>query len=144
MTIPARPEGRITLDFRRQGKRTSGAPYRKHLLDLDGLGVRDLAFAHDGLLILAGPTMDLDGPVRLNRWPGASPGAGMADVVGHDALDLVFDVPFGEGVDHAEGMAVLDGGNGGRRLLVVYDSPAPSRLHAGGTAIDADVFVLRP
>jgi hypothetical protein len=27
-------------------------------------------------------------------------------------------------------------------LLVVYDSPAPARLHKDGAAIDADVFVL--
>lgn len=47
-----------------------GRPYRKHLLDLDGLGVRDLCPHSDDLLVLAGPTMDLDGPVRLFRWRG--------------------------------------------------------------------------
>lgn len=46
-------------------------PYRKHVLDLDGLGVRDLCPSGDDLLVLAGPTMDLDGPVRIYRWHGA-------------------------------------------------------------------------
>ena len=32
-----------------------GQPYRKHVLDLDGLGVRDLCPAGDDLLVLAGP-----------------------------------------------------------------------------------------
>ena len=38
-----------------------GLPYRKHLLELGGLGIRDLCVDGDDLLILAGPTMDLDG-----------------------------------------------------------------------------------
>src|SRR4030095_8201482 len=48
-----------------------GLPYRKHVLDLDGLGVRDLCPDGDDLLVRAGPTMDLDGPVRIYRWRGA-------------------------------------------------------------------------
>ena len=35
-----------------------GRPYRKHFLQLGGLGVRDLCVQGDDLLILAGPTMD--------------------------------------------------------------------------------------
>ena len=50
-----------------------GSPYRKHVLDLDGLGVRDLCPDGDDLLVLAGPTMDLDGPVRVYRWRRAAP-----------------------------------------------------------------------
>ena len=41
-----------------------GARYRKHALDLGGLGVRDLCPDGDDLLVLAGPTMALSGPVR--------------------------------------------------------------------------------
>ena len=57
--------------------------YRKHFLDLGGLGIRELLpdpAAPDDLLILAGPTMDLDGPVHLFRW---------ADAATHDAAQLV-------------------------------------------------------
>ncbi|MNG03413.1 hypothetical protein D3C84_864920 [compost metagenome] len=35
--------------------------YRKHFFALNGLGFRDLCTSGDDLLILAGPTMDLDG-----------------------------------------------------------------------------------
>ncbi|MGH8920991.1 MAG: DUF3616 domain-containing protein, partial [Actinomycetes bacterium] len=44
---------------------------------------------------------------------------------------------FGDGDDHAEGIGLLDG----RRLLVVYDSPAPTRLTEPGTVL-ADVVPL--
>jgi len=40
-------------------------PYRKHFVDLGGLGIRDLCIHGNDLLILAGPTMDLDGPVTI-------------------------------------------------------------------------------
>ncbi len=46
-----------------------GTMLRKHFLQLGGLGVRDLHFAGDDLYILAGPTMVLDGDIRLFRWP---------------------------------------------------------------------------
>ena len=45
-----------------------GTPYRKHFLQLEGLGVRDLVIHEKDLYILAGPTMDLDGPVFIYRW----------------------------------------------------------------------------
>lgn len=48
-----------------------GRRYRKHFLDLEGGGLRDLCFrgdTGDDLLVLAGPTMTLDGAVRLHRW----------------------------------------------------------------------------
>jgi hypothetical protein len=115
-------------------------PYRKHFLDLDGLGIRDLAFDGDHLLILAGPTMDLDGPVRVYRWREVL-AADQGDVVAADDLERVLEVPFGQGFDHAEGMALLDE-QGEKQLLVVYDSPDPSRLHDNGTAIDAEIFAI--
>src|SRR5919112_1608890 len=48
-----------------------GARYRKHVLDLGGLGVRDLCPDGDDLLVLTGPTMALSGPVRVHRWRDA-------------------------------------------------------------------------
>jgi hypothetical protein len=118
-----------------------GEPYRLHFLDLDGLGIRDLLLDGNDLIILAGPTMDLDGPSRIHCWPGAL-GAGAPAVVTHDRIDPLLDVPYGEGCDHAEGIALIAADGEARRLLVVYDNPAASRLHEGGTAIDADVFVF--
>jgi Protein of unknown function (DUF3616) len=118
-----------------------GERYRKHFLDLEGLGVRDLCFDQDRLLILAGPTMDLDGPVRVFAWPGCLE-AGKQMIIREDELEPLLDVPFQRGADHAEGIAVLERSNGRVELLVVYDSPGPHRLHDAGASIDADVFEL--
>jgi hypothetical protein len=109
--------------------------YRKHFLDLDGLGVRDLCPDGADLLVLAGPSMDLDGPVRIYRWHDAL--GDPPQVIRRKALTRELDLPYGEGDDHAEGIALLPG----RRLLVVYDSPACARLIAPGTVL-ADVFDL--
>ena len=70
-------------------------------LDLGGLGVRDLCPDGDDLLVLAGPTMALSGPVgapvagRDRRWGGP--------VVREADLPVETVVTNGEGVDHAEG-----------------------------------------
>ena len=118
-----------------------GARYLKHFLDLGGLGIRELAFDGDALVILAGPTMDLDGPVVLYRWPDAL-AAGAQTVVPADRLEQVVRLPYGRGEDHAEGICWLPAADGdGRELLVVYDSPSAGRLR-DGTAIEADVFQL--
>ena len=111
-------------------------PYRRHFLDLGGLGVRDLLRDGDDLLVLAGPTMDLDGPVRVLRWRDAL-AAGADSLTDAEDLALVLEVPFGRGDDHAEAMALLPDG----RLLVVYDSPTADRL-VGETAVLADLFTL--
>lgn len=113
-----------------------GAAYAKHFLDLDGLGVRDLCEHGDDLLVLAGPSMDLDGPVRVYRWPRAAH-LDAGEIVHRDELELVLDLPYGDGDDHAEGIALLPDD----RLLVVYDSPAAERLPDQHTVF-ADVVPL--
>lgn len=118
-----------------------GELYRKHFLDLHGMGIRDLCVQDEDLLILAGPTMDLDGPVVVYRWPGgAQPDGGC--IVAHDELQHVLDLPFGQGVDHPEGMTLFSTGAGAEEgLLVVHDSAAPSR-QIGESILVADVFPL--
>lgn len=118
-------------------KFSDGERYAKHFLNLDGLGIRDLCAQGDDLLILAGPSMDLDGPVRIYRWPGAAR-IQAPDVVHRDELHRELDLPYGEGDDHAEGIALLPSGE----LLVVYDSPAQRRLPEPGVVL-ADVVPLR-
>lgn len=113
-----------------------GAVYRVHFLDLDGLGVRDLCREDDDLLVLAGPSMDLDGPVWIYRWHDAHAGDAPRVVRAPD-LSRELELPFGEGDDHPEGISLLEG----RRLLVVYDSPAPARLIEPGTVL-ADIIAL--
>ena len=114
--------------------------YRKHFLRLDGLGVRDLIWRGDDLLVLVGPTMDLDGPVRVFRWRGVT-NLGRETITPRDELEVLLDVPFGDGADHAEGMTLLGDGESPASLLVVYDSPAAGRK-AGATEVFADVFTL--
>jgi hypothetical protein len=116
-----------------------GRPYRKHVLALDGLGIRDMCPDGDDLLLLTGPSMALDGPVRVYRWHHAAHAAAPQVVRAAD-LHRELDLPFGDGDDHAEGIALI-GPPEHRRLLVVYDSPAPARLPDDG-AVLADLFEL--
>jgi hypothetical protein len=116
-----------------------GLPYRKHVLDMDGLGVRDLCPDGDDLLVLAGPTMDLDGPVRIYRWRGACR-VDMPAVVRGGVLTRELELTYGEGDDHAEGMGLI-GTAEAKLALIVYDSPARARLTEDGAVI-ADVVEL--
>lgn len=115
--------------------------YRKHFLNLAGLGIRDLLFDDEDLLILAGPTMDLDGPIAVHRWRNALVTAADS-VVGRDAVPREILLPFGEGSDHAEGLELFTLGIDRRpQLLVVYDSPDKERLR-GDANLAADLFDL--
>ncbi len=118
-----------------------GKMMRKHFLNLDGLGVRDLCVQGKDLLILAGPTMDLDGPVYVYRWVGgATPRKDT--VVSSDCLERVLTLPYGQGVDHPEGITLYcDADSRDNELLVVYDSASPAR-QIGDSTVLADVFAL--
>ncbi len=125
-----------------------GGLYAKHFLDLGGLGIRDLCVHGKDILVLAGPTMDLDGPVTLFRWRGAASGkgagkgAGKEGVVAAGELERVLELPYGHGVDHPEGIALYATDEDGRdTLLVVHDSASPSR-QIGDSTLVADVFTL--
>lgn len=116
--------------------------YCKHFLHLGGLGIRDLCVQGSDLLILAGPTMDLDGPVTIFRWPNGTDPKGER-VVSASELARVLDVPYGQGVDHAEGMTLFSpDGETARSLLVVYDAASKQR-QSGKSTVAADVFPLR-
>lgn len=114
--------------------------YRKHFLALGGLGLRELRLRHDDLLILAGPTMDLDGTLAVYCWPGAT-SQEQDGFVDANRLQHLFDIPHGQGPtagrNKAEGMALLDD----RHVLVVFDSPADARKPSPH-AVVADVFAL--
>lgn len=86
--------------------------------------------------------MDLDGPVRVLRWRGAAR-CETSCVLEASELEPVLELPFGEACDHAEGIALLrKTPDSLPALLVVYDSPAPSR-QVGASGLRADVFALR-
>lgn len=113
----------------------------KRLLALEGLGIRDLKSCGAHLLILAGPTTSLSGPCTLYVWRG------WADDPPRDSTEVrlhrperLFDLPFGRGEDHPEGLALWDE----NRLLVVNDSPSYARLRDEGRTLVADLFQLPP
>ncbi|MEM1059109.1 MAG: DUF3616 domain-containing protein [Verrucomicrobiota bacterium] len=113
--------------------------YRKHFVDLQGRGIRELNTAAKGdLYLLAGPTMDLDGTVSVCRIPG-----GLADRTASVERNVqwLFDTASGgggPGLDKAEGMAFLGGGE----MLIVYDAPSPKRLK-GKRSVVMDVYPLK-
>lgn len=115
----------------------SGELYKKHFIYLNGLGIRDLCLDGDSLLILAGPTMDLDGPVRIYRLPKISK---LTDEVLAQP-EVMLEVPYGDGDDHAEGMTLFNSITNSPSLLMLYDAPAQQRLQ-GDHDLVADVFQL--
>ena len=120
--------------------------YRKHFVDLGGLGLRDVRCDGDDLLLLAGPTMDLDGRVLLYRWPGGAR-AKAETVVERTSLEVVLDFPVSEDrepdTDHPEGVALFHASGREARpgILVVYDAPDPARCPDTRTVL-ADLFRL--
>lgn len=131
----------LRLVRRKVGKDTDGDKvkrgYAKHFLDLAGMGIRELRTHGNDLLLLAGPTMALDGTIAVYRWiDGAT--ADRDEVVHAERLTRLFDVPHGPGVDRAEGMTLWDSQE---QLLVVYDGPS-DRRKAGETGVYADLFAL--
>lgn len=117
-----------------------GRRYRKHLLDTGGLGVRDLRFDGDDLLLLVGPTMALEGTAHVIRWRGAAQDE-TEGLVPEGRLERVADLPYLREADHPEGLELWpEGGHGA--LLIVYDAPGPRRLHGDSRTVCADI--LRP
>lgn len=118
----------------------NGRAYRKHFLGLGGLGVRDLCADGQDMLVLAGPPLTHDGPVRVFRWPEGV-AKNQETVVWADELEKrALTIPHGVGVDRAEGMTLVPGGNP-PSILVVYDAPAAERK-VGDRTVRADIFGL--
>ena len=109
----------------------SGTLVRKHFLQLDGLGIRDLHFSGDDLFILAGPTMVLNGDIRVFKWPAARPSlaANREPVRFEEALTESVPLPHARGVNRAEAICQLPSAlSGGKtQWLVLYDAPGPER-----------------
>lgn len=114
--------------------------YRKHFLQMDGLGVRDLYFQNSDLLILAGPSMDLDGPVRVFRWRNAAL-TQQESFLSSEQLQTVLNLPYGDGNDHPEGMSLFCTKHADPSLIIVNDSASPQRQISPSTLL-ADLFEL--
>ncbi|MEM9059785.1 MAG: DUF3616 domain-containing protein [Pseudomonadota bacterium] len=120
-----------------KAKKTDGTRrFRKYLLPLDGLGLRDLESDGRDLLLLTGPTMSADGPSRIVRWRGALASKGSAVVAGSD-LALEHDLSDGKPTDNPEAICrwTKDG------VLVLYDRPDRARLSNDDNTYTADVVL---
>ena len=113
--------------------------YRKHFIDLNGMGIRELNITLNGdLFLLAGPTMDLHGTISIYKIK-----AGLDDNYASIVYqpELLFGVARGSeikhGKDKAEGMAFLDD----TKVLITYDSPVADRLE-GKSGIWMDCYEL--
>lgn len=117
--------------------------YKKHFVDLNGLGVRELCLDGKDMIILAGSTMDLEGSMRVFRLKDILDRCGNT-LCGQESEDLevLFDLPFNFGSDHAEGLTLFRCLGQPNSLLVVYDSPDPKRKPTS-TEVFADVFQLK-
>lgn len=108
-----------------------GTLVRKHFLQLDGLGIRDLHFSGDDLHILAGPTMVLNGDIRVFKWAAARPAlaANREPVRFETVLTESVPLPHGRGTNRAEAICQLPPAlSGGKpRWLVLYDAPGADR-----------------
>ncbi|HEX6735288.1 MAG TPA: DUF3616 domain-containing protein, partial [Azonexus sp.] len=109
----------------------SGRLLRKHFLQLEGLGIRDLHFSGDDLYILAGPTMVLDGDIRVFKWPNARSvlAANREAVRFEPALTDLLALPHGHGSNRAEALCELPPELAAQTpsWLVLYDSPGQDR-----------------
>jgi hypothetical protein len=119
----------------------AGENYKRHFLDLDGLGIRDLCRDGEDILILAGPTMDLDGDLRLFRWQNAF---NLPDnsftLQEKNTLEALFDIPHAKKSDRAEGLTMFPHSDS-KAIMVVYDSPNAQRVIEPSCVL-ADVFRL--
>ncbi|MBB4636724.1 DUF3616 domain-containing protein [Longimicrobium terrae] len=133
----ARREGRLRL----APVEDDGTPYRKHFLDLDGLGIRELAADGDDMLVLAGPTMGVRAPAAVFRWTGGLT-TDRPRVVRGAELERIAELPHDVegGADHPEGMCRFDVEGSDHCVLVLYDSAAPHRRDSSGVL--GDVFTL--
>lgn len=125
------------------GGGNSPAHYRKHFVDLAGLGIRDLARNGDDLLLLVGPTMLLDGPSHILQIPGGAASPLPPALNRSELVQLGPDLPVGRGADHPEAITVIPSTGSSPRALVAYDSPSDKRLQPGGVVV-ADVVPLTP
>ncbi len=132
MILAIRPEGDGAGGLR-LAAHSAGRQVIKHFVYLGGMGVRDLAFDGDDLLILAGPTMEVDGTQAVWRLvrphelaPDSLTGSSGDDSWDEGRLIRLFDLPMDEGGDRAEGLCRFDQA-GERAVLVAYDRTSPRR-----------------
>lgn len=126
-------------NFLKLRKGEDGSYYKKHFINLFGMGIREILTDEEDILVLAGPTMDLDGTMEILRWKkGTQHDAGQ--IVAREEVESVLVLPYyarEHGINKAEGFVFTED----KGLMITYDSPSESRL-SGDFKVKADVFHL--
>jgi hypothetical protein len=120
-----------TFSLKRLGERK----YHKYFLNLEGKGIREIIMWGSSMLILAGPTMDLDGIISIYLWKNPSDYQEDSIVRKEDIVHLI-DVTSptnikNYGKDKAEGMTKFNE----QEVMIVFDSPKEERLVKDGEVI---------
>ena len=116
--------------------------YRKHLLDTRGLGIRDMRFDGDDLLLLVGPTMSLEGVAFVLRWRDAVHDDA-SGLIAPNRIETVAELPYRLHADHPEGIDHWPEAGPGA-LLVIYDAPAPERTDPDAFTVRSDLIGVPP
>ena len=129
---------RETAKGRLKARRIEGrARVRKHFVDTDGLGIRDMKWDGEDLLVITGPVLSGDGPAAVLRLRGFGRRR-EAGYVGEEAQELVARLPYHAGSDHPEALVRWKGGE----WIVIHDSPGKDRVGDDPPWVEADVWRL--
>ena len=115
-----------------------GRRYHKHLVDTRGLGIRDMRFDGNNLLLLVGPTTSLEGPAFVLRWRDAVHDDG-SGVIATERIEAFAELPYRLHADHPEGIELWPEAGPGS-LLVIHDAPAPERADPEAFTVRADLI----
>jgi hypothetical protein len=110
---------------------------RKHFVDTDGQGIRDMKWDADDLLLVTGPVMSGEGPAAILRLPDFARRR-EEGYVGESGQTLVQRLPYRQSVDHPEGLVRWDKDE----WMVIHDSPAPERVSDDPPWVVADIWRL--
>jgi hypothetical protein len=114
--------------------------YNLSCLDLGGLAVRDLCRDENMILIIAGPVGDAGGPFRIFRWePEPAPPVQKPGEINIQHPREMTPANWPADDEKPEGICVLARA-GKKGYLVVYDSPANTRL--SGSTYEADWLTI--
>lgn len=117
-------------------KTEGGRRYRKFLIDLDGLGIRDLLTDGDDLLILAGPAMTTGDSFRIFRWRNAA-GTDTSQVVSNKDLSVEIDLDISPELGRPEAIIAWRPG----QLLMLRDGAA-TQNNRGRVFVSAEIIDL--
>jgi hypothetical protein len=101
-----------------------------HVLDLGGLGIRDIASLERGFAVLAGPVSGANGPFRLFHWQPRR-----RNTIQRPQLQLEWPISK----EHPEGICPMNR-HGRAGLMILYDSPGKERVEGSRYRADWVAF----